>query len=157
MTDEYGREPLLATKQGRPVRTTLPKYAHRYSRPCTYGKECPHGRNPDSCEAAETGEASKCPSSISLYAIQRGSITHHLLKDIPEITVSDWANVSQQVLEQHHDRRSQRDFKQGRGKYSLSFVGKYLVQTFKDGAFGKVDGPEGEDEMHHWTGSKTDF
>ena len=36
-------------------------------------------------------------------------------------------------------------FKQGRGKYSLSFVGEYLIQTFRDGAFGKVDEPEGED------------
>lgn len=35
-------------------------------------------------------------------------------------------------------------FKQGRGNYSLSFVGEYLVQTFRDGAFEEVD--ESEDE-----------
>ena len=117
VTDEYGREPLLATKQGRPSRTTLPVYAYRYSRPCAYGKECPHDRDPDSCEAVETGKASKCPSSISPHAIRRGSITHHLSKDIPETAVSDRANVSQRVLEQHYDRRSQREKMEQRRQY----------------------------------------
>jgi len=37
-------------------------------------------------------------------------------------------------------------FKQGRGKYSLSFVGKYLVQTFRDGAFEGIDESEDDDE-----------
>ena len=36
-------------------------------------------------------------------------------------------------------------FKQGRGKYSLSFVGKYLVQTFRDGAFEGIDESEDDD------------
>lgn len=36
-------------------------------------------------------------------------------------------------------------FKQGRGKYSLSFVGEYLVQTFRDGAFGGIDESEDDD------------
>lgn len=117
VTDEHGREPLLATQYGRPGRTTLPKYAYQYSRPCAYGKECPHGRDPNSCEAIERGKASKCPSSISPHAIRRGSITHHLSKDIPETAVSDRANVSQRVLEQHYDRRSQREKMEQRRQY----------------------------------------
>jgi hypothetical protein len=44
VTDDYGREPLLATQYERPSRTTIPKYAYRWSRPCAYGEECPHGR-----------------------------------------------------------------------------------------------------------------
>jgi len=107
VTDNYGREPLLATQYGRPSRTTIPKYAYRWSRPCAYGAECPHGRSPEDCEATEQGHASKCPSSISPHAIRRGSITHHLKEDIPETAVSGRANVSQRVLEQHYDRRTQ--------------------------------------------------
>jgi len=117
VTDEHGRKPLLATQYGRPSRTTLPTYAYRHSRPCTYGKECPHGREPDSCEAMEMDQASKCPSSISPHAIRRGSITHHLSEDIPETAVSDRANVSQRVLEQHYDRRSQREKMEQRRQY----------------------------------------
>lgn len=36
-------------------------------------------------------------------------------------------------------------FKQGRGEYSLSFVGEYLVQRFWDNSFEKVDEPEDDD------------
>jgi len=36
-------------------------------------------------------------------------------------------------------------FKQGRGKYSLSFAGEYLVQTFRDGSFEEADQSENED------------
>ncbi|MFW5900370.1 MAG: site-specific integrase [Halodesulfurarchaeum sp.] len=117
VTAEYGREPLLATQYGRPSRTTLPKYAYRYTRPCAYGRECPHRREPDSCEAVETEKAPKCPSSISPHAIRRRSITHHLAEDIPETAVSDRANVSQRVLEQHYDRRSQREKMEQRRQY----------------------------------------
>lgn len=76
-----------------------------------------YGREPDSCEAMTNETASKCPSSISPHAIRRGSITHHLSKDIPETVVSDRANVSQRVLEQYYDRRSQREKMEQRRQY----------------------------------------
>jgi integrase len=117
VTDEYGRKPLLATQYGRPSRTTLPKYAYWYSRPCEYGEECPHGRESDSCEAMTKETALKCPSSISPHTIRRGSVTHHLSEDTPETAVSDRANVSQRVLEQHYDRRSQREKMEQRRQY----------------------------------------
>lgn len=109
VTDSYGREPLLATRQGRPAKTTIAKYCYRYSRPCVYGDECPHDRKPETCEAVEDRSASTCPSSISPHAIRRGSITHHLKEDVPETAVSDRANVSQRVLDQHYDRRTERE------------------------------------------------
>jgi len=37
-----------------------------------------------------------------------GSITHSLNSEIPENAVSDRANVSKVVLEQHYDRRTKR-------------------------------------------------
>jgi len=87
VTDEYGREPLLATVQGRVSKTTIPKDIYTFTRPCAYGEGFPHGREPEDCEASETGAESKCPSSVSPHAIRRGSITHHLKEDIPETAV----------------------------------------------------------------------
>ena len=57
----------------------------------------------------ERNETSKCPSSVSPHAIRRGSITQHLSKDVSEKVVSDRMNVSLDVLEEHYDRRSERE------------------------------------------------
>lgn len=117
VTDEHGREPLLATQYGRAVKTTIAKYCYQYTRPCVYGDECPHDRDLDACEAVEDPSASTCPSSISPHAVRRGSITHHLKKDVPETAVSDRANVSQRVLDQHYDRRTEREKMEQRRQY----------------------------------------
>lgn len=107
--DEYGRNPLLATQQGRPSKTTIRDSVYRWTRPCQLGVDCPHGREPGTCEATDDKRktASKCPSSVSPHAIRRGSITYHLTEDVPEKVVSDRMNVSQEVLDKHYDRRSE--------------------------------------------------
>lgn len=88
------------------------------TRPCAYGAECPHGRDPETCEAAnERYEASKCPSSVSPHAIRRGSITHWLRKDVPTPAVSDRADVNADVLEQHYDERTQREKMEQRRRF----------------------------------------
>ena len=108
VTDDYGREPLLTTKHGRPTNNTLRQTVYRWTRPCQYQGNCPHGEEKDECEAiTERGRASKCPSSVSPHAIRRGSITHHLTEDVPEQVVSDRMNVSQGVLDAHYDRRDE--------------------------------------------------
>jgi len=117
VTDEYGRRPLLATSEGRAHTTTLRNYVYQYTRPCIYSDGCPHDRDPDDCEAMEYHAASQCPSSISPHAIRRGSITHALNSDIPDKAVSDRANVSRAVLEQHYDRRTERDKMEQRRDY----------------------------------------
>lgn len=108
VTDDFGRKSLLTTKNGRPSNTTIRTTIYQYTRPCVYRGSCPHGRNEDECEALNARwTASKCPSSVSPHAIRRGSITHHLTQDVPEQVVSDRMNVSQRVLEEHYDRRSE--------------------------------------------------
>lgn len=108
VTDEYGREPLLATENGRASKNTVRTTVYRWTRPCQYLGECPYGRDVDECEATEERwTVSKCPSSVSPHAVRRGSITHHLTEDVPEQVVSDRMNVSQRVLEEHYDRRSE--------------------------------------------------
>ena len=117
-TDEYDRRPLLATIQGRVSKSTIRKYCYAYSRPCEYGEECPHDRVVEDCNAArDFDEVSKCPSSISPHAIRRGSITHHMAEDVPETAVGDRANVSQDILEQHYDQRSEKEKMEQRRQY----------------------------------------
>ena len=109
VVDEYYRQPLFSTPHGRAHKTTLREIVYRWTRPCQYLGECPHGRQMDSCEALNDHKksASKCPSSVSPHAIRRGSITYHLSRDVPEKVVSDRMNVGQEVLDKHYDRRSE--------------------------------------------------
>lgn len=106
VTDECGRHPLLTSNQGRLAKSCIRDAVYKATRPCYYGAECPHEREPDSCEAAQYGGYSKCPSSVSPHAIRRGSITHYLSEDVPEKVVSDRMNVGQDVLDKHYDKRT---------------------------------------------------
>ncbi|MFB1063069.1 tyrosine-type recombinase/integrase [Natrinema sp. H-ect4] len=117
VTDECGREPLLTTAQGRPCKSTLRVYVYRWTQPCRYDGECPHDRDPDECEATERDHLSKCPSSVSPHAIRWGSITHSLNNDMPDKVVSDRANVSQEVIDMHYDRRTERERMEQRRDY----------------------------------------
>lgn len=117
VTDDYGRRPLLASRQGRTQKSTLRSYVYRWTRPCALGNECPHDRDPDQCEAMEHKCASKCPSSVSPHAIRRGSITHSLNSNMPDKVVSDRANVTQRVIEQHYDQRTEREKMEQRRDY----------------------------------------
>jgi len=81
------------------------------------GRDCPHDREVDSCQATDHDDASKCPSSVSPHPIRRGSITHYLNSDVPETAVGDRANVSQDVLERHYDQRTKREKMEQRRQY----------------------------------------
>ena len=117
VTDDHGREPLLTTTQGRVHKSTLREYVYRFTRPCVYGDNCPHGRERDDCEAMGAKSAGCCPSSVSPHAIRRGSITHSLKTDMPDKVVSDRANVSQAVIDQHYDQRTERKQMEQRREY----------------------------------------
>ena len=117
VSDEHGREPLLATKQGRPHPNTISSYAYATTRPCTYG-ECPHERDVTDCEAAQSrNEAYGCPSSVGPHAIRRGGITHSLRHGVPEKAISDRADVSPSVLDKHYDRKTQQEKMEQRRDY----------------------------------------
>ena len=115
--DDYGRWPLVTTAQGRASENTIYSTVHRATQPCRIG-DCPHGRDPDDCEAV--GGASvpyKCPSSVSPHAVRRGTITAHLNDDVPTEIVSERADVSVEVLYQHYDARTQREKMDARRRY----------------------------------------
>lgn len=119
VTDDYGREPLVTTHVGRISRDTISRTIHQATRPCYYtGGDCPHGREQDECDAwTDSQNARACPSSVSPHDVRRGSITHHLNSDIPKRIVADKMNVSEDVLDEHYDARSERDKMKLRREY----------------------------------------
>jgi len=110
VVDDHGREPLLATQRGRVGTSTIRTYVYRWSRPCAIGRECPHDRDPDDCEAANNeARAARCPSSVTPHPIRRGYITQLLRAGVPVEIVSDRCNVSPTIIDQHYDVRSKED------------------------------------------------
>jgi len=109
VTDDYGREPLVTSRNGRPCGSTIYDWVNKATRPCEIGG-CPHDRDPDDCEAVGgSGVASKCPSSRSPHDVRRGSITTHLNESTPPETVSERMDVSLDVLYEHYDARTARE------------------------------------------------
>ena len=108
VTDDYGREPLITSDQGRLSEGAVRTAVYRLTQPCSYG-ECPHDREPTECEYTNYAKVSGCPSSLSPHAIRRGSITAHLREGTPTEVVSDRMNVSAGVLDKHYDERTERE------------------------------------------------
>lgn len=110
VTTDNGRKPLLTSQEGRLSKTSMRRYIYAYSRPCAIGKDCPHDRDPDSCEAAQPGDSgSKCPSSRPPYALRHGYITHHVNEGLPMELLSDRCDTSKKMIKKHYDERDETD------------------------------------------------
>lgn len=109
--DEYGREPLLATEQGRIHKNNIRNIVYGVTRPCFVGNAC--------CCEQDHGysNAYRCNESVSPHSIRRGSITHHLKQEVPSSVISDRANVSQDVLHKHYDRMTEQEKMEQRRDY----------------------------------------
>lgn len=117
--DPDGRRPLFTTEHGDYARvsgSSVRREIYIVTQPCRYG-ECPHDRDPDDCEATERDGYSKCPSARSPHDVRSGAITAHLLDDVPVEIVSDRMDVSQNVLDKHYDRRTEREKMEQRRDY----------------------------------------
>lgn len=97
-TDDFGREPLLTSREGRLSSTSVRRYVYDVTAPCFRNLECPD------CER-ET--LAKCPESATPHSVRRGSITHFLTEDVPTEVVGDRMDVSRKILDKHYDRRSE--------------------------------------------------
>jgi len=106
--DDHGRRPLIASDRGRLSEGQIRADVYQVTQPCVVG-ECPHDREKESCEYRTYGRYSECPSSLSPHSIRRGSLTYQLRRGVPEEIVSDRCNVSRDVLDQHYDRRTDRE------------------------------------------------
>lgn len=107
-TDDEGRAPLISTEYGRIsascVRTTL----YKVTRPCWIGEECPHDKDPETCEWTEYDEASKCPSSRSPHDVRKARVTKYRNDGVHRGIVSDRLDASEKILDKHYDRASAR-------------------------------------------------
>ncbi|MFP8954845.1 tyrosine-type recombinase/integrase [Natrialbaceae archaeon A-arb3/5] len=109
VTDDHGRNPLITTRYGRPVGNTFRKVLYRVTRPCWRGEPCPHDRDIAECDATELEHASKCPSSRSPHDLRSGRVTYYRREDVPRRVVRDRLNASEDILDRHYDRRSDRE------------------------------------------------
>jgi len=106
VTDEYGRNPFLTSNDGRLAKTTMRKRVYGFTRPCVVSGECPHQKDPDNCDAAQTlNTASKCPSSEPPYAIRHGYITAKRNEGVPDKVISGRCDVGEDVIDKHYDER----------------------------------------------------
>jgi integrase len=103
--DEHGRSPLFTSQQGRPTVATIRQWCYKLTRPCVY-TDCPHNRDPETCEATERQHESKCPSSKSPHPIRKGSISWQLANRVPKSVVEVRCDASREVIERHYDMRS---------------------------------------------------
>lgn len=117
MTDENERRPLFTTRSGRMHKSNIREIVYAATRPCAYGQDCPHDRDPDSCEAATYSYARKCPSSTPPHDIRRGALTHLLKEDVPKEVVSDRANVGRDVLDNHYNQMTEEEKMEQRRGY----------------------------------------
>lgn len=107
--DDYGRSPLITTRQGRVSSTAIRNTFYRWTRPCKVGVECPHGEDPTTCEWAGPGPMSKCPSARSTHDVRKARVTRYRNDGVPRGVVSDRLNASEDVLDLHYDRASDRE------------------------------------------------
>ena len=102
-TDAYGREPLLSTPNGRIAAPTIRTYINKWTAPCVR-TECPHGRTPDECVAAQNTGNMDCPSKRSPHDVRRGYITYLRRRGVPKEIISEEVDASVAVIEKHYDR-----------------------------------------------------
>ena len=108
---ECSQKPLLTTKHGRVSANTVRQRVYQLSHPCFYTGECPHEEDPATCDyKSNVDYASQCPSSQSPHSVRKASITYWRQRDTPAQQVGERADVNQDIIEKHYDKRT------GRGK-----------------------------------------
>lgn len=119
VTDQYGRQPLITTRNGRIQKSTIRQYVYAWSRPCAIGTECPVEKDPETCQAAQTNnDAFGCPESISPHPIRKGYITHLRANGVPTADViSDRCDASPATIEKWYDMCMESERREARRTY----------------------------------------
>lgn len=120
--DDYGRVPLLASEDGRPVTNTIRAWMYLATVPCHYS-QCPHGEDPESCDYLVQATASQCPSSRSPHQVRTGSITWQRNRGVPADVVSKRVNSSVRVIETHYDKPNHMEEMEKRRRQHLDCLG----------------------------------
>lgn len=103
LEDDYGREPLVTSSEGRPHTGTLGTWTRRATLPCHYGP-CPHGRDPAACPATQRlSDGPECPSARSPHPVRSGAITWMRDLELDPHKIAKRVNTSVSVIEDHYD------------------------------------------------------
>jgi len=125
--DDHGRQPLITTRLGRVATNTIRGVCYQATEPCLY-RDCPHGRNRETCEYTEFNHASKCPSSRSPHQLRTGVVTYLLNQGWPPEDVAERVNSSVDTIEQHYDK-ADRDERRRRLRERMEDRRRHLVET----------------------------
>lgn len=119
VTDQYGRQPLITTRNGRIQKSTIRQYVYAWSRPCAIGNGCPVEKDPETCQAAQTNnDAFGCPESVSPHPIRKGYITHLRANGVPTADViSDRCDASPATIEKWYDMCMESERREARRSY----------------------------------------
>lgn len=101
--DEYGRQPLITSDQGRPAKSSFRDWLYMATIPCRY-TDCPHDKDPETCEYTSYETVGGCPSSRSPHQIITGSITWMRNRGIPAEIVAKRVNKAVKTIEQYYDK-----------------------------------------------------
>ncbi|TKX61191.1 site-specific integrase [Halorubrum sp. ASP1] len=108
-TDEHGRKPLLSSKKapGRITVSGIRIRSYEITQPCQVGKECPHDRDPEECEARVPGQKSRCPSVRSPHKWRTGSVTWHRDRGWPPEEIATKMATSVELVNSVYDQPEQ--------------------------------------------------
>lgn len=101
--DEHGRQPLFASRQGRPSKGTVTSWCYQLTQPCV-AVDCPHGEHPPDCDYRQRDQASKCPTSEGPHAIRRGAITWWRNMGASKEWVAHRAASTPRVIMRYYDK-----------------------------------------------------
>lgn len=101
--DEHGRQPLIASKSGRPTAGSLRDWMYMATIPCIHSP-CPHDRDPRTCEYTAYGRAGGCPSSRAPHQVRTGAITWMRNQGVPAEIVAERVNSDVETIEEHYDK-----------------------------------------------------
>jgi len=114
-TDKHGRMPLVGTTHGRAAKSTIRGMVYKWTRPCKLNKECPHGKSPESCKAANNKEnPSACPSMKSPHPLRKGYVTRLVKEGLHPKVVGDRVDADPETLEKHYDQSTDEEKMQAR-------------------------------------------
>jgi len=103
--DRSGRRPLITTKSGEDGRvstSSLRREVYIITQPCRFG-ECPHDREPETCEATRHSYEARCPSSRSPHPIRSGVITYLRDQGWPPEAVGERVDATPETIRLHYD------------------------------------------------------
>lgn len=101
--DDAGRQPLLASRDGRPGPNTVRVWSYLATQPCKH-RRCPHEKGRETCKWVNYAHSSKCPSSRSPHRIRTGSVTWQLNLGLPTEVVAERVNATVKTIKSHYDK-----------------------------------------------------